>query len=65
MPGVTRVRCKLPQGYTWEFGTAGKDGYRVFHIQGITQVPSEFATRWFRDNAKLRYVRDGSIAIVP
>jgi hypothetical protein len=62
------VGCKLPAGFTIEVGTPGEDGYRYYTIPGAKgkkpgtlEIPTPVGERWFRDNAKLRYVVDGAL----
>jgi hypothetical protein len=65
------VGCTLPHGYVIEVGTPGKPDYRAIQLQGIlgSKVPfgmtknvdNSVMKAWFKKNAKLRYVLDGSI----
>lgn len=61
------VGCKLPSGFTIETGTPGEEDYRFYSVPGAVgkkpgtlEIPDPVGKRWFKDNAKLRYVRDGS-----
>lgn len=65
------VGCKLPNGITIDAGTPGKN-YSFVHCVGrkgqrdsFTAVPDDLGADWFRRNAKLRYVVDGSVYVVP
>lgn len=64
------IGCKLPAGYTIEVGTPGEDDYAYYVIPGAkgkkpgtAPVPDTVGVRWFKVNAKLRYVVDGSLFI--
>jgi hypothetical protein len=61
------IGCKTPSGFTIETGTPGEDGYKYWAVPGAAgkragtlEVPDVVARKWFKDNAKLRYVVDGS-----
>lgn len=65
------IGCKLPGGYTLEVGTPGKEDYEFFNIPGGTPkkpgtalIPDSLGRSWFRKNAVLRYVVDGSLYVV-
>lgn len=66
------IGCRLPNGITMEVGTPGKESYRAVHCKGCdgrgygrtVGVPKVIADAWFRANAKLRYVVDGSVFVV-
>lgn len=65
---MVKVGCKLPKGFTIEYGTPGEPGYGFVNLAGgsdkkpgITPVGTVVWTTWKRANAKLRYVMDGSI----
>lgn len=67
-----KVGCKLPGGITIEKGTPGKPGYAYYDVpgrtprgrgfaDGVAEVPDDVANAWFKKNAKLRLVIDGSV----
>jgi len=67
---VVSIGCKLPNGFNIEVNATRdakgviSDKYRSVYLAGkgaITAVPADVWDLWLRANAKLRYVRDGSI----
>ena len=64
------IGCKLPAGYTIEVGTPGEEDYAYYNIPGgspkkpgTATVPDTVGRCWFKKNAKLRYVADGSLYV--
>ena len=78
---TVNIGCKLPHGLVIEIGLDPKTGrptkdYEAFVLQGTLKAPAgaKFGTTpipksvweaWVKKNAKLRYVLDKSVFVVP